>query len=118
MSHNVVKSKHVLPYFVYSAEDHTFEVYCEVVGLAGRWSSMCLALGLRPSDRSKIAVAHPGNPDECLQDVIIKWLQKGYSYQMHGSPSWRMLIGAVGHPAGGNDCTLAEAIAKRHPGMY
>ena len=105
-------------YFVYSAEDDTFDVYYEVVGLAGRWSHMCLALRLHPSDRNKIEIAHPGSPDECLQAVVIKWLQKGYNYQIHGSPSWKMLVGAVGNPAGGNDCTLAEAIAKRHPGIY
>ena len=79
---------------------------------------MCLALRLHPSDQSKIAVAHPGNLDECLQAVVVKWLQKGYNYQMRGFPSWRMLVGAVGNPAGGNNYTLAEAIAKRHPGMY
>ena len=78
---------------------------------------MCLALRLRPSDRSKIAVAHPGNPDECLEAVVVKWLQKGYNYQLRGSPSWRILVEAVGDPAGGNDCALAEAIAKKHPGM-
>ena len=105
-------------YFVFSAEDDAFDVYCEVAGLAGRWSNMCLALRLYPSDRSKIAVAHPGNPDECLQDVLVKWLQKGYNYQLRGSPCWRMLVGAVGNIAGGNDCALAEAIAKKHPGMY
>ena len=104
--------------FVYSAEDDVFDVYCEVVGLAGRWSNMCLALRLYPSDQREIAVAHHGNPDECLQAVIVKWLQRGYNYQMHGFPSWRILVGAVGNPAGGNDDTLAEAIAKRHPGMY
>ena len=104
--------------FVYSAEDDTFDVCNEVIGVAGRWSHMCLALRLHPSDRSQIAVAHPGNPEECLQAVVIKWLQRGYNYQICGSPSWRMLVGAVGNPAGGNDCTLAEAIAKRHPGIY
>ena len=104
--------------FVYSAEDDTFDVYDEVVSLAGRWLRMCLALRLHPSDQREIVVAHPGSPDECLLAVIIKWLQKGYNYQIRGSPSWRMLVGAVGNPAGGNDCTLAEAIAKRHPGTY
>ena len=109
---------HALSYIVvYSAEDDTYDVYREVVGLSGRWSSVCLALRLRPSERSKIAVAHPGNPDECLQDVVVKWLQKGYNYQIHGSPCWRMLVEAVDDPAGGNDCALAEAIAKKHAGM-
>ena len=44
--------------------------------------------------------------------------EKGYNYHLRGSPCWRMLVGAVGNPAGGNDCALAEAIAKKHPGMY
>ena len=105
-------------YFIFIAEDDAFDVYGEVVGLAGRWSSMCLALRMHPSDRSKIAAAHPGNPEECLQAVVVKWLQKGYNYQRYGSPCWRMLVEAVGNPAGGNDCALAEAIAKRHLGMY
>ena len=110
-------SVHAPPYIVYSAEDDAFDVYREVVGLSARWSSICLALRLRPSDRSKIAVAHPGNPDECLEAVVVKWLQKGYNYQQHGSPSWKMLVKAVGDPAGGNDCALAGAIAKKYPGM-
>ena len=78
---------------------------------------MCLALGLLPSDQSTIAAAHPGNPHDCLQAVVVKWLQKSYDYQRHGCPTWRMLVEAVGDPAGGNDCALAEAIAKKHPGM-
>ena len=93
-------------------------MYREVVGLAGRWSNMCLALGLLPSDQSAIEAAHPGNPHDCLRAVVVKWLQKGYNYLRFGSPTWRMLVEAVGDPAGGNDDVLAEAIAKRHPGMF
>ena len=93
-------------------------MYCEVVGLAGRWSSFCLALRLLPSDQSAIAAAHPGNPHECLKAVVVKWLQKGYDYQRYGPPTWRMLVESVGDPGGGNDTALAEVIAKRHPGMY
>ena len=78
---------------------------------------MCLALGLLPSDQSTIAAAHPRNPHDCLQAVVVKWLQKSYDYQRHGCPTWRMLVEAVGDPAGGNDCALAEAIAKKYPGM-
>ena len=79
---------------------------------------MCLALKLLPSDLTAIAAAHPGNPHECLQAVVIKWLQKGYNYQRFGSPTWRMLVKAVDDPAGGNNCALAEAVAKKHPGMH
>ena len=103
---------------MYSAEKDTRDVYREVVGLAGRWSSLCLIFGLLPSDLSTIEGTHCGNPHGCLQAVVVKWLQKGYDYQRHGPPTWRMLVEAVGDPAGGNNCALAEAIAKKHPGMH
>ena len=93
----------------------TRDVYREVIGLAGRWSGMCLALGLLPSDRSTIEAAHRGNPHDCLQAVVVKWLQKGYDYQRYGPPTWRMLVESVGHSGGGENNALAEAIAKKHP---
>ena len=102
---------------MYSGEEDTRDVYREVVGLAGRWSGMCLALRLLPSDYRAIEAAHLGNPHKCLQAVVVKWLQKGYNYQRYGPPTWRMLVEAVGDPAGGNNYTLAETIAKKHPGM-
>ena len=92
-------------------------MYSEVDGLAGRWSNMCLALRLLPSDRSKIEAAQLSNPDKCLEAVIVKWLQKCYNYQKFGSPTWKMLVKAVGDPAGGNNIALAETIAKKHPGI-
>ena len=79
---------------------------------------MCLALGLLPSDQSTIEAAHPGNPHGCLRAVVDKWLQKGYDFEQYGPPTWRMLVEAVGDPAGGNNNALAEAIAKKHAGMY
>ena len=105
-------------FVVYSAEEETHDVYSEVVDLAGSWSSICQALRLLPSDQSAIEAAHPGNPHKCLQAVVVKWLQKSYNYQKFGSPTWRMLVEAVGDPAGGNNVTLAETIAKKHPGMH
>ena len=93
-------------------------MYREVIGLAGRWSGMCLALGLLPSDQSAIQAAHYGNPHDCLRAVVVKWLQKGYDFEQYGPPTWRMLVEAVGDPAGGNNNALAETIAKNHPGMY
>ena len=79
---------------------------------------MCLALGLLPSDQNTTAAAHPGSPRDCLRAVVVKWLQKGYDYQRYGPPTWRMLVEAVGDPVGGNNDALAEAIAKKHPGMH
>ena len=105
-------------FIVYTAEEETLTVYREVVGLAGNWSNMCLVLGLLPSDQRAIEAAHPGHPHDCLLAVVVKWLQKSYNYKRFGSPTWRMLVEAVGDPAGGNNVTLAETIAKKHPGVY
>ena len=116
--HNCYMKAYTGMFVVYSAEEDTLAVYREVVGLAGSWSNMCLVLGLLPSDRKTIDAAHPGNPYNCLQEVVVKWLQKSYNYQKFGSPTWRMLVEAVGDPAGGNNVTLAETIAKKHPGMH
>ena len=107
-----------LYFVIYSAEKDTLDVCREVIAVAGRWSSICLALGLLPSDQCTIAASHPGNPHDCLQAVVVKWLQKGYDYQRYGPPTWRMLVESVGDPVGGNNCALAETIAKKHPGMY
>ena len=93
-------------------------MYHEVVGLAGKWSDMCLALKLLPSDKSAIEAADRGNPQGCLQAVVVKWLQKNYDCLTHGPPTWRMLVASVGDQAGGNNCALAEAIAKKHLGMF
>ena len=101
----------------YSGEEDTYDVYSEVVGLSERWSNLGLALRLLPADRGKIAVQY-SNPDECLEKVLVKWLQKCYNYQKFGSPTWKMLVKAVDDPTGGNCSALAETIAKKHPGMY
>ena len=105
-------------FIVYSAEEDTLSVYREVVSLAGSWSDVCLVLGLLPSDQSAIEAAYSGNPHKCLRAVVVKWLQKSYNYQKFGSPTWRMLVEAVGDPAGGDNVALAETIAKKHPGMH
>ena len=94
-----------------------YDVYSEVIGLAGRWQNMCCALRLMPSVEDSIASKYQGNPENCLRAVLTKWLQKGYNYQKHGLPTWRMLVKAVAHPAGGNNVALAEEIARNHQGI-
>ena len=89
-----------------------------MVDLAGSWSSMCLALRLRSSDRSVIEAVRPRTPYDYLHAVVVKWLQKSYNYQRFGPPTWRMLVEAVGDPAGGNNIALAKTIAEKHPGMH
>ena len=77
---------------------------------------MCFALRMMPSEEDAIASKYQGNPSDCLRAVMTKWLQKGYNYQEHGSPTWRMLVKAVADPAGGDNVALAEKIARNHQG--
>ena len=92
-------------------------VYVEVISLAGKWQNMCLSLRLRPSDEIMIAKMYTG-PIDCLRAVLTKWLRKGYNYQKHGPPTWRMLVKAVADPAGGDNVALAEVIARNHQGDH
>lgn len=100
------------------ATEDIHNVYAEVHTLAGRWSDMCIALKLPITYQETIETSHPGNPARCLQSVLMRWLQKAYNYDIHGPPTWRSLVRAVGDPAGGNDCALAETIAEKDLGMY
>ena len=76
-----------------------------------------MALRLLRSDLHTIDSMHPTNPRECLQAVLEKWLQKGYDHQRYGPPTWKMLVRAVAEPAGGDNITLAEQIARNHQGI-
>ena len=101
---------------VLSAEDDLFDVQDEVISLTGKWRSMCSALRLRAAEEDAIASKYQSNPNYCLRAVLTKWLQKGYNYKRHGPPTWRMLVKAVAHPAGGDNVALAEEIATNHQG--
>ena len=75
---------------------------------------MCCALRLLASDERTINTMYQSDPNDCLRAVLTKWLQKGYNYQKHGPPTWRILVKAVADPAGGDNVALAEEIARYH----
>ena len=77
---------------------------------------MCFALGLRPAVAETIFATHV-DPEQCLREVIIRWLRKTYDVDRHGPPTWRTLVKAVSDKAGGNNPALAEGIAKEHQGI-
>ena len=59
-----------------------------------------------------IEKANHYQPDDCLREVILRWLRKsGYS---QSPPTWRWLVEVVGSPAGGNNPELARGIASQH----
>ena len=65
---------------------------------------MGLALRLHP-DRLKTIEANHQDAESRLNAVIDRWLKT------HRLPSWKQLVEAVAHPAGGSDHALADKIA-------
>jgi len=100
------------------AEDDTFNVYEEVLPVAESWGRIALALRLLPSIKSLIAKKHHNDPQDCLLAVVEEWLKGLHNVQKYGHPSWRVLVQAVAHPAGGANPALAHSIATEHPGNH
>ena len=49
-----------------------------------------------------------------MDEVIMEWLKKNYDVNKYKPPTWKALVDAVEHPAGGNNRAEAEKIASRH----
>ena len=49
-----------------------------------------------------------------MDEVITEWLKRNYDVNRFGPPTWKALIDAVEHRAGGNNRAEAEEIASRH----
>ena len=89
--------------------DNLFAVYSELLPVAHKWYEIGLALRLSPHLLDNI---HHFNVKNYLRQVLSEWLRKNYNTSCFGDPSWSQLVEAVAHPAGGDDCALAETIAK------
>ena len=88
---------------------------CELDEVTSKWRAMGLALRLKPSDLDTIE-KHRSDPNDCLTDVLTKWLQQCYNTERFGVPSWKLLVDAVAHRRGGNNPALARQIAANHNG--
>ena len=76
-----------------------------------------MAMRLKAGELDTIEAAHPGNPEECLSDVLQNWLKRNYlNVEKFGPPTWKWLVEVVADSAAGNDTALAERIAEEHPG--
>ena len=87
----------------------------ELLPVAAVWEDVGLALKLKPHVLSTIKKDHM-DAKACLRNVLMEWLKKGYNTTRFGVPSWKLLVAAVAHPAGGNNRALAEQIAKKYCG--
>ena len=101
-----------------TAEEDTYDVYEEVITMAGSWEQMAVGLRLPPSKKSLIATKHCNNPEKCLLTVVEEWLKGVCNVQKYGHPSWRLLVQAVADPIGGANPALAHSIAAKHLGNH
>ena len=105
----------VCVYFVADIDD-LFEVQCELLDVVHKWKALGKALRLRPNLLNRIEADRP-DVNSRLEEALTEWLQQAYNTDRFGLPSWKLLVAAVAHPAGGNDHALARRIAERHNGM-
>ena len=80
-----------------------------------RWKYVGLALRLDHDQLKKIEKENK-DLEDCLNEMVTLWLKKNYITERFGEPSWKLLVEAVGDPAGGNDQALAEQIDAKYGG--
>ena len=60
-----------------------------------RWSPLGLQLGLLQPTLSAIRAKHRGDPENCLQDCLTRWLSKADIVTKSGGPTWNSLASAL-----------------------
>lgn len=95
--------------------DDFFDVKQEVLDIASKWRGVGEALRLGPGLLDTIEADYKDAKSR-LAKVLTEWLQKAYNVSRFGPPSWKQLMAAVAHPAGGDNHALAEKIAQNHNG--
>ena len=94
--------------------NHHFTVLEEVLDVAPEWRGFGGALRLIPISLNTIEKDHKSDSKACLDKVLFEYLNKSYDYGKHGNPSWRKIVEAISHRAGGNNNALALRIAEHH----
>ena len=52
--------------------------------------------------------------DQAFDRILLGWLRQQYNTDRHGLPSWKRLVEAIDHSAGGGNHALAKRIAASH----
>ena len=97
-----------------SENDDLSEVLTAVHPINSKWSIVCCYLGLESSSLDAIEKNHRGDVKQCFIEGLKYWLQQSYNTEKHGAPTWRKLVKAIDHPAGGENHALALEIAKKY----
>ena len=67
-----------------------------------------------PNDKLEETRGQNLSAADAMRKVIMEWLKQNYNSSRFGPPTWKALVDAVEHPAGGNNKAEAEKIALRH----
>ena len=100
--------------FISDLGDDLFDVQSELNEVAENWRSIGIALRLKPDFLQNIEARYSNHPRICLTWMLMEWLNRNYNVERFGEPTWRQLVEAVGHLAGGANMMLARNIARRH----
>ena len=85
-----------------------------IVDVAPNWEPIGSLLGIHGDTLTAISNDNSASADKCLIDMVTCWLQHNYDTSHHGLPTWERLVKVIASPVGGNNATLALAIAQQH----
>ena len=98
--------------FFSTGEQDLHDVLSAAIEVAARWKYIGDMFQLSPGSLDTIEKANFHQPDDCLREVILRWLRR--SGTSHSPPTWRRVVEVVGCPTGGNNPELARRIASQH----
>ena len=98
--------------FFSTGEQDLHDVLSAAIEVAARWKYIGDMFQLSPGTLDAIEIANHYQPNDCLREVILRWLRGSGS--SHSPPTWRRVVEVVGSPTGGNNPQLARRIASQH----
>ena len=90
-------------------------MYREAIDIRADYKQFGIELGLPLREMDAVRKQHQHDIPQAFTEVLVTWLKQSYNVEKYGPPTWRKLVEAVDHPAGGNNHSLAKTIAERHP---
>ena len=102
---------------MYLEPGNLIDIMEEVDSIQSLYFPLGQALRLADTDLREICDKYPNESDAelALEKVLLLWLNKKYSEDTFGPPTWKMLVEAVDRRRGGNNHELAKEIASKHP---
>ena len=81
-------------------------------GVADKWDSVGIFLGI--PYRLIVHCHLKDTLDEKMLELTNAWIGRKYEVETYGEPSWRKLVEAIAHEAGGYDKRFAAELANNH----